>query len=442
MKKILLYIAFALNVSASTLTPAGNNGSSGITFNGVGQSVGQVAKGDFWFNSRWSNASPLLTNQVPLNYINVYAPDFVFNTWVWNLYYGGSPDRRSNVSDQIYMAWTYYNDYDLKLWTPTGAPVVGNGVYNDVNDPSVVNNNGAWSMLYTTHTVADDHPSTYPGIHFGWINYSTSNDGFNWTPNAGTTSSRLNPILDPSNILGGELASIGRPCLIRKNGQWWLYFDYLLWANKATSTLAPGFHTGLATSSSSSATVNGSTVFTAAKKFPIDSQGFPLLLEASMWTDNGGTMHALFRKNQWEIWTVDSADGLTWGTPQPVAKASYHPQANYGGSGARFSNPGAIYQPSTGTFHGMMVGVLDPAPAPAETAKLHLFLDQYKVFAWTANGTVIAGNGYATARGVFFLDLSGATTYSRIMVTNPVLGTVLIDQNVSGVAGDIYNFSP
>jgi predicted GH43/DUF377 family glycosyl hydrolase len=105
----------------------------------------QIAQGG---TDLYNNSAPNATSFSPIiNDYNVYAPNIVRNGSVWNLYYGGFVGSSRN--DKIYLAVSQGADITSGYNPSTTFVCIDNGVYDNVNDPSVVKNGSNWIMAYS-----------------------------------------------------------------------------------------------------------------------------------------------------------------------------------------------------------------------------------------------------------------------------------------------------
>ncbi|HEU5115673.1 MAG TPA: hypothetical protein VFT74_03275, partial [Isosphaeraceae bacterium] len=95
---------------------------------------------------------------------NVYAPEVLFDSGVYRMWYGG---QGQDGHDRIHLA----ESRDGKTWTRRGV-VLDRGEANHVNDPSVVKVDGTY-YLYYTRAAADVLDE---------IALATSKDGIAWQP--------------------------------------------------------------------------------------------------------------------------------------------------------------------------------------------------------------------------------------------------------------------
>jgi len=147
---------------------------------------------------------------------NIYATDFIRMSNFWRCYSGGWRDV-GQVNDNIYLC----DSPDLKLEGPWPTPqfLITQGSYNHANDPSVAIHNGTWYMVYSA--------APYHGTGRETINYSTSPDGVNWTPNVATPTTALT-ITDIYNIADAEITDVARPSIVFAPDCVKLWFDGFL----------------------------------------------------------------------------------------------------------------------------------------------------------------------------------------------------------------------
>lgn len=202
---------------------------------------------------------------------NIYAPDVVrVSDSLCLMYYGG---QGSDGHDRIFLA-TSTDCYHWAHWPDRDAPaaIVDNGSSNHVNDPSVVVVGGTWFMYYTdAATGIDDR-----------IHLATSPDGFRWT--------KQGLVLDVGPSGAWDDGKVGRPSVVHRDGQFWLYYD----GNDGTAR-----HVGVATSSDGRS-------FT---RHPSN----PLVLDAgAMDVERIGDTWVMVHESWSGTYAATSADGVSW----------------------------------------------------------------------------------------------------------------------------------
>lgn len=192
----------------------GNNGASlQNEIRGAGSSQFNPDKLRNW---NYDIRRPLIAaNATPGPYRNIYAPNIVLDgsssmPHTWNIYFGGW-DGTSDHYDRISLL---KSTDDFLTFSANHVVQINKGSFEHVNNESVqkigVNQ---WLMYYTTWPDGGNHNKPC---------YSTSANGLDWTPSAGTTSSCLTMLNYPD--WGGGADVNGSNVLYYENGTYHLYF--------------------------------------------------------------------------------------------------------------------------------------------------------------------------------------------------------------------------
>jgi len=262
---------------------------------------------------------------------NLYAPDLLKRNGRWWCYHGGWLSR-GQTNDRIYLSISTSLDPGDR-WGES-LPVITEGEYVHVNDPSVEFFEGVYWMVYTA--------AKFVGKDFrDWINYSRSTDGINWTPGAGTRSTEVR-ILDPNGVAGGVLTDIARPSLVRTAQGWRMWFD-----GRVDNT--GGLHTFVASCSEAEP-----STFVLLRKYPA-VDGWPALFEPDIERRPDGTYVGVVQRRFRELYFVSSSDGLNFSySPSPVLSVE---DSAFGR--IRVSNPGLLYDSETDEVLGVGFGMTD-----------------------------------------------------------------------------------
>lgn len=367
----------------------GTGSGPGLTVSGMANPGGVAA--------RCSTDNPIIEGE------NVYAPDLVRNGSVWNLYYGGWKSAADH-NDRIYLA---VSDDPLPEGGWSGQNViVDRGVYLHVNDPSVVKRGPSdWVMAYTVARFVDEG-------YRDWIAISTSRDGADWSPAAGTAATEI-------ELTGAAFTDIARPAIAWTGSTWKLWFD---------GRIAHGpLHSYLAES-----TDDEPRRFAVVHAYD-DADGFPGLFEPDVERLADGRYVAIVQRGFSTLHRFDSDDGIAF------APASATPLLSVGDPAfgrAAVSNPGLLVDPELGVV-GAAFGMTDSPTLVGHDigfayTQLRLRVlscpDVWHVFA--------AASWFDRAHALTFDHRS----YCRIEVSDPATERVLAAADVAAQAGDRWRY--
>jgi hypothetical protein len=348
---------------------------------------------------------------------NVYAADFLrVDTGpqpAWNVYYGGWQVESQGREDRIYLR----TSDDLEPagpWTPP-AVIIDNGVYEHVNDPSVViDGSNQFHMLYTSF----GNPGG--GAAHDWLNYSSSTDGVNWSPSAGTTSTEIN-VSDPTNIVPGTIEQLARPSLVKDGATWKLWMDV-----KSDDGGTEHIFSYLAESTS-----DLPTNFEIVHRYASQSS-FAGFFEPDVALRPDGTFLAVFQRHFNELFLATSTDGVNFKLEKDAVMDADHPLHPTG----FISNPGLLYDQVTDTNYGVAFGM--PTDSGLDDNQIGFAYTQYPIYI-TSPGQVlhsIAGSTVMTEQRVL---TSGFTSFDMAVITDPLTGEILHLQDFSGAnPGDVW----
>jgi hypothetical protein len=363
----------------------GNDGGSGITVTGMSLVDG-------------IHATPSIENPI-LRGKNVYAPDIVRNGRVWNAYYGGFKET-ADVNDRIYFA---VSD-DLLPEGPWSGQVVAidHGEYVHVNDPSVQKRSLTdWVMAYTVAPTPDGTRDK--------IAISTSRDGAAFSPSVATRNTEI-------SISGANFTSMARPSLVWSGSKWLLWFDGSIDMGPRQCYLAESFD-------------RIPKNFRLLKSYA-DVAGFPGFFEPDV--EKVGDLYvAVIQRNFKTLHKMESSDGLNFKEVGQILSS------NAPTFGRTFvSNPALIYDAKERQVKGVAFGMADSLT----THSIGFAYPQYTLKVYSPPDIV---HVYTSAR--YFDHAIQAThqydTYNRIVVSNPVTGAVVVDQEVNSRRGDIWRLT-
>ena len=397
---ISLVCTIALSLLASPaaanqyeLVKVGNNAQSGrITFRGTGQPDGprHITVG----------ANPVITGN------NIYAPDLIRAGDGWFNYFGGFMNP-GQVNDRIYRG----SRTNLEVngpWSPQLA--ISEGVYEHVNDPSVVRDAGHWHMVYTA-------ARTISGKFTDWINYSSSSDGINWTPNTGVTAAEI-VMTDPLNLAGGTIADIARPSLVKTPTGWKMWFDAKTAGGGIASYLAHA--TGTPTS------------FQVVHRYA-DASGFPGFFEPDIARRPDGTYVGVIQRNFATLHMVNSTDGINF-TVSPAVVSASHPMFNRD----FVSNPGLIYDDVSDRVLGLGFGLTNSTNLTGHD--IGFTLTHLQVEVRSPGGTWHVFQ-QANLLDESFLHVFNFTSFDLVRIRDPKTNQLLLEQSFTTAAvGDIWEF--
>ncbi len=342
---------------------------------------------------------------------NIYAPDFIRVSNFWRCFSGGwlVPGQ---VNDNIYIC----DSPSLNLEGPWPTPqyLITQGTYNHANDPSVAIYNGTWYMVYSA--------APYPGTGNETINYSTSPDGINWTPNVATPTTALT-IADIYNIADAEITDVARPSIVFTPECVKLWFDGFLTNDGGRSAevyLAEADYSDL-------------TYFVVKKRYG-HSGGAITFIEPDVALRADGTYFAAYNHLFKEIRYATSTDGFNFTEikTSPVIKAS-NPDCVFPG----VNNPGLFYDDINDEIYGMAFGMTSNTVVPVDN-KIGIGYMQYVIQAFDTNNmiwrVVNSGAPYATLQSAN----SVAGNFSKFQLVHPVTQQVLYEQNVTAAKNEIW----
>jgi hypothetical protein len=337
---------------------------------------------------------------------NLYAPDLLRVGNSWYCYHGGWLTD-GQASDRIYLGISASMDL-AGPWNPASREVVREGTYLHVNDPTVVVENGTWHMLYTAFKVVGSDARD-------WINYSTSTDGINWSPSAGTIATEI-AMTDPDNIAGGKITDIARPSLVRTPTRWELWFDARADNGDLTSFLAYG-------------TAATPTSFTLVHKYSAVG-GFPGFYEPDVVRRPDGTYLAVIQRYFQTTYIGTSADGINFDFAASVSATN----AAFGRD--KISNPGLAYDQITDQLLGLGFGMTDSTSLVGHD--IGFSFSQYDVCVRSPDNTWhcdVESSG-SDSKSIM---TPGCTALNRIQIYDPVADRVALNQDFSNaVPGDVW----
>lgn len=328
---------------------------------------------------------------------NLYAPSPVKANGTWNVYFGGWLAQTD--FDAIYMATT--GDDTLTNGFSATREVIGHGVYQHVNDPTVVKRDSGWVMAMTTKPMdtADQ------------CSVVTSTDGVNW-PQLSDRSREV-------SFTGASVANCARPSLNWNAsygngvGRWEMYFDGTVNGGPHQQHLAV----------STEAVPKNFTYFAPVGPF----------VDADIRLVNGQYIAAYRPINgpsDWRIHYATSHDGVHFTEHGELLAPD--PLASYDDCGV--TNPGwAINE--RGLITAVMYG--GTASCNYNTHKLGVALPQAAASLYT--GAIGHAHRQALSATVQRIDTHGQTTVDRIQVVDRPGAAPRIDQAVAGSRGDAWS---
>lgn len=335
--------------------------------------------------------NPVITGQ------NLYAPSPVKANGKWNVYFGGWLGQ--TTYDAIYMATT--TDDTLTSGLSPTREVIGHGVYQHVNDPSVVKRDDGWFMAMTTK----------PMDTVDQCSIVVSSDGVNWPQ----LSDRSHEV----SFTGASVASCARPTLNwnanygNGAGRWEMYFD------GSVNGGPHGQHLAVSTEA-------------VPKNFTYVAPVGPFV-DADIRLVNGQYIAAYRRiggPNDWRINYATSKDGVHFAEHGELLAPD--PLAAYDDCGV--TNPGWAVN-EQGHITALMYGGTDSCSY--NTHKLGVALPQSAVTLHT--GGTGHGHRQAVSATEQRIDTHEMPTVDRIQVTDRPGTAPRIDQPVSGSRGDIWS---
>jgi hypothetical protein len=370
-----------------------------ITFENMAYNNG----GKVFFNT----FSPIIAGE------NLYAEDLVKVGGQWYCYHGGWLTA-GQTNDKIYLGVSDDGE-PAGTWSPSSQLLIDNGVYTHVNDPSVQKVGSAWYMVYTTYAGATTKE---------WINYSTSSDGINWTPNVGSATTEI-ALTDPLGLLGTDtLTDIARPSLVKDGSQWLLYFDGIVNDGGVTKSYCA---TSTQTTPSS---------FTLAKIYD-DVAGFPGFFEPDVERRPDGSFIAVYQRNYKKIFLATSADGLNFTGEKEIYDVNTPP---LNGPSIFADNPGLLYDAGSNIYQGIMFGYTTNAGltgqkmgyAPAQWI-INIVARQPLPDESETTHVYAASQSLSQQRMYIF---GGYTRLQTIRLFDPVTGLMVHEQDFSSAAVD------
>jgi hypothetical protein len=354
-----------------------------------------------------NSSNPVITGD------NLYAPELLRIGDQWYCYHGGWLTT-GQLYDRIYLGISN-NLYPGGSWDPASSLMISEGDYEHVNDPTVQIVNGTWYMLYTA--------ARWEGAYFNdWINYSTSTDGVNWTPNAGSTSTEI-ILNDPCGIISGEFTDIARPSLVYDNGLWRLYFD-----GDVNNGQSNSYYAECSQSFPSS--------FDLRHHYPRED-AFPGFYEPDVAKRSDGSFIAIYQRGFNELWLAVSSDGINFSGKVKVLDAD-HPAFNR----SYVSNPGLLYDQINDLYLGSSFGMTDNSG----------FIDHDIGFAYAqyrihlrSPGNVWHTDAESNNLKEQSVMVSGYTNFDLVRLFDTVTGAFLYEQDfTSAQVGDLWElqFNP
>jgi hypothetical protein len=385
------------NASANPyeLVKVGNNGQGArITFRGTSQPDGP--------RHLTVGANPVIQGN------NLYAPDLLRVGSGWHNYFGGWMTG-SDVNDRIYVG-TRSNLEVNGSWGPQLA--INNGQYIHVHDPSVVREGAQWHMLYTA---ARNVNSKFTD----WINYSSSTNGINWTPSAGSVSTEV-VMTDPFNLAGGAISDIARPSLVKTDSGWKMWFDAKIAGSNAISSYL------------AHATGAAPTHFQVFHKYN-DVAGFPGFFEPDIARRADGTYVGVIQRHFATLHMVSSTDGLNF-TVGPAVVNVNDPMFNRD----FVSNPGLVYDDVADRVLGLGFGMTNSTNLTGhDIGFTHTHL-QVQVRSPGGTWHVFA---QANSLDEQFVHVFNFTNFDLVRIIDPRTNTTLLEQSFTGAApGDIWEY--
>jgi len=338
---------------------------------------------------------------------NLYAPDLVRVEDHWYCYHGGWLNSGQG-NDRIYLGISASLDV-AGPWNPASQLVIHNGDYLHVNDPSVAIHSGTWYMVYTAYKSTASGPRD-------WINYSTSTDGIEWSPSAGNSSTEV-VVTDPNNIAPGPLSDMARPSLVRTPTGWSMWFDGRANDGPPISYLAKS---------------NGEVPshFTLVHFYrAVDS--FPGFYEPDVIRRPDGTWLAVVQVHFQKLYVGTSIDGVNFTLTLDVSAGD----PLFGRK--RVSNPGLVYDQVENQLLGLGFGMTDNTSLVDHD--IGFSAAQYKVDVRSPDG-VWHIQSQAAGQDRQSVLTPGYTSFDRVRITDPVTGTVVLEQPFTTAApGDLWH---
>lgn len=429
---------YSFGASLSYIDGAGNS-SLGVNIQGVA-SAG-VPSSKLNAGTSLNNSAPNATSFSPIiNDYNVYAPNIVRNGSVWNLYYGGFVGSSRN--DKIYLAVSQGADITSGYNPSTTFVCIDNGVYDNVNDPSVVKNGSNWIMAYSAAAAGQ----------LGFtdkIAYAYSTNGANFTPSTGNTNYEvvINENSGSPKLGGRTLRTNARPALVYRSGTWYMWFDG--WTSTTANSPIPtspndsnwvywSFHQFLATTTQSPPTAGSNPatdkwIFTLQKNWSPSDSGY--MSEADIKLDAYGNFVATYVKSRDRVLINTSTDGINWGTEKTVVDYTH-----YGVAKRYLHNPGLVID-SDSSFWGVLYSCSDGTDLGQ--AKFYMAYNLMKVeLRCTTPSSTVAVYGVAGKKGEYIVNSFGYSGFSWIKITDPLTNNVLYDQPFTGAPGSRWLFTP
>ena len=337
---------------------------------------------------------------------NLYAPDLVRVEDRWYCYHGGWLIS-GQKNDRIYLGISAGLDV-AGPWSPASQLVINNGDYIHVNDPSVAIHGGTWYMVYTAYKSTSSGPRD-------WINYSTSTDGIEWSPSAGTSSTEV-VISDPNNIASGPLSDMARPSLVRTPTGWNMWFDGKVNDGSTISYLAQ-------------CNSEIPSHFTLVHYYQaID--GFPGFYEPDVVRRPDGTYLAVVQWNFQRLYVGTSTDGINFTLTLDVSTGD----PLFGRK--RVSNPGLVYDQIEDRLLGLGFGMTDNTSLVDHD--IGFSAAQYKIDVRSPDG-VWHTQSQAAGQDLQSVLTPGYSTFDRVRITDPVTDTLLLEQPFTNAApGDLW----
>lgn len=382
------------------LVKVGSNGQSGrITFRGTADPDGP--------RHLTLAANPVIEGN------NLYAPDLLRAGDGWKNYYGGWVSA-SDVNDRIYVG--IRNGLEVNGdWS--GQLAIDNGDYIHVHDPSVVRAGAQWHMVYTA-------ARNVAGKFTDWINYSSSTNGTDWTPSAGSVSTQVT-MTDPSNLAGGTISDIARPSLVKTDTGWKMWFD-----GKVDGSTAPSSYLAHATGATP-------TNFKVVHRYGDAGGpgGFPGFFEPDIARRPDGSYVGVIQRGFATLHVVTSSDGINFDVGGAVVSAG-DPMF----SRDKVSNPGLIYDEADDKVLGLGFGMTD---SPELVGHDIGFTQTHLKVQVRSPGGVWHVYAKANLLNEQFLHVFNYTSFDLVRVIDPGTGRILVEQNFDGAkVGDIWQLQP
>ncbi|MBA3484137.1 MAG: hypothetical protein H0T51_20210 [Pirellulales bacterium] len=379
-------------VDGSSIAPTGDGK---ITFRNVGAPDGR--------QTIYSSRNPIINGH------NLYAVDLVRTAAGWTTYFGGWKTA-GQENDRIYRSTIAGLDASGAWSDPQVA--IDSGVYQHVNDPSVVISGGVQHMVYTAARQVN-HPR-FGAFFRDWINYSSSTDGVAWSPASGVTSAEI-VLTDPNGVGIGTITSIARPSLVKTDFGWKLWFD-----GRADNQPDSSLHCYLAHS-----TTAKPTSFELVHRYA-DIGGFPGFFEPDVVLRPDGTYFGVVQRHFNGLFQVASDDGVEFEFDGRFFDGDhpFHPRDHV-------SNPGLIYDQLNDVNYGVGFGTANSGLADHDIAFAY---SQYVVHVRSPPASpggqpvwhVFAVSNDAVEQRVSVFNFSD---FDRVRLIDPTTGKILLEQD-------------